>query len=89
MKLKFSAFCVTLVLALALASCSQSNTNKASQPGVEQAVSDAVDAYIYGYPLVTMDMTRKFMTNYEAVSGSRGPGKSFRCVTTQRLMTMP
>ena len=42
-------------------------------PGVEQAVSDTVDAYIYGYPLVTMDMTRKFMTNYATVEGSRGP----------------
>jgi hypothetical protein len=42
-------------------------------PGVEQAVSDAVDAYIYGYPLVTMDMTRKFMTNYATLEGSRGP----------------
>ncbi len=34
-----------------------------SQPGIEQAVGDAVDAYVYGYPLVTMDMTRKFLTN--------------------------
>jgi len=42
-------------------------------PGVEQAVNDAIDAYIYGYPLVTMDMTRKFMTNYATVEGSRGP----------------
>lgn len=32
-------------------------------PGTEQAVADAVEVYIYGYPLVTMDMTRRFMTN--------------------------
>jgi len=50
-----------------------SGTKTANQPGVEQAVSDAVDAYIYGYPLVTMDMTRKFVTNYATVQGSRGP----------------
>jgi hypothetical protein len=41
----------------------QPETKTASQPGGEQAVSDAVDVYIYGYPLVTMDMTRKFITN--------------------------
>jgi hypothetical protein len=50
-----------------------SGTKTANQPDVEQAVSDAVDAYIYGYPLVTMDMTRKFVTNYATVQGSRGP----------------
>jgi len=50
------------VLALAWG-CKQSETGGAKSPGVEQAVSDAVDAYVYGYPLVTMDMTRKVMTN--------------------------
>jgi hypothetical protein len=30
---------------------------------VDQAVSIAGDAYIYGYPLVTMDLTRRVMTN--------------------------
>ena len=56
-----------------LAACSSSGTNKANQPGVEQAVGDAIDVYVYGYPLVTMDMTRKFFTNYATVQGSRGP----------------
>ncbi|MGB2635012.1 MAG: DUF1254 domain-containing protein [Candidatus Acidiferrum sp.] len=60
-------------VALALLGCSQPETKTASQPGVEQAVSDAVDAYIYGYPLVTMDMTRKFITNYATLQGNRGP----------------
>ena len=62
-----------LCAAAALLGCSQPETKTASQPGVEQAVSDAVDAYIYGYPLVTMDMTRKFITNYATVQGNRGP----------------
>jgi len=65
----FSAF----VIVLGLTACSQSGTKTASQPGTEQAVSDAIDAYIYGYPLVTVDMTRKFLTNYATVQGSRGP----------------
>jgi hypothetical protein len=33
----------------------------------------AVDAYIYGYPLVTMEMTRRVMTNVAAPDSSRAP----------------
>jgi hypothetical protein len=33
----------------------------------------AQDAYIYGYPLVTMEMTRRVITNVAAPEGSRGP----------------
>jgi hypothetical protein len=33
----------------------------------------ASDAYIYGYPLVTMEMTRRVITNVPAVEGTRGP----------------
>ncbi len=33
----------------------------------------ATDAYIYGYPLVTMEMTRRIITNVPAVEGTRGP----------------
>ena len=72
MKLRI-ALCLVLGVGSALIGCSKSNTTTSSKPGVEQAVSDAVDAYIYGYPLVTMDMTRKFFTNYATVQGSRGP----------------
>jgi hypothetical protein len=33
----------------------------------------ATDAYIYGYPLVTMEMTRRIVTNVPQVEGTRGP----------------
>ena len=33
----------------------------------------AVDAYIYGYPLVTMEMTRRVITNVPKVEGTKGP----------------
>jgi hypothetical protein len=33
----------------------------------------ASDAYIFGYPLVTMELTRRIVTNVEEVKGSRGP----------------
>ena len=33
----------------------------------------ASDAYVYGYPLVTMEMTRRVLTNGPQVEGTRGP----------------
>src|SRR5512147_1205724 len=33
----------------------------------------ATDAYIFGYPLVTMEMTRRVMTNVAAPEGTRAP----------------
>ena len=33
----------------------------------------ATDAYIYGYPLVTMEMTRRVTTNVPKQEGTRGP----------------
>jgi hypothetical protein len=39
----------------------------------EEAAGIGVDAYIYGYPLVTMEMTRRVMTNVEKPEGTRAP----------------
>lgn len=39
----------------------------------EEAKSIAIDAYIYGYPLVTMEYTRRVMTNVSKPAGSRAP----------------
>jgi hypothetical protein len=43
----------------------------------EQAMAIGVDAYIYGYPLVTMEMTRRVMTNVEKPEGTRAPMGQF------------
>jgi hypothetical protein len=43
----------------------------------EEAMAIGVDAYIYGYPLVTMEMTRRVMTNVEKPEGSRAPMGQF------------
>ncbi len=41
-------------------------------PGSED-LALAIDAYIFAYPLVTMEMTRRIITNVAEVSGVRGP----------------
>jgi hypothetical protein len=41
--------------------------------GAIEAVGIAVDAYIYGYPLVTFDMVRKQQTNVAAPDGEHAP----------------
>lgn len=39
----------------------------------DEAVEIAGNAYVYGYPLVTMEMTRRVMTNVSAPQGTRAP----------------
>jgi hypothetical protein len=38
-----------------------------------EATELGTEAYIYGYPLVTMEMTRRIITNASKVEGTRGP----------------
>lgn len=60
----------------------------------------ATDAYIFGYPLVTMEMTRRVLTNVATPTGARGapmgqltslreyPDASFRAVTAPNADTL-
>ncbi len=62
--------------------CSISVVLFASQPtqakdNVFEAVPAGIDAYVYGYPLVTMEMTRRVMTNVAKPTGSRAPMGQF------------
>jgi hypothetical protein len=43
----------------------------------DEAASIGTDAYIFGYPLVTMEITRRVMTNSATVEGMRGPMGQF------------
>lgn len=45
--------------------------------GAKDEFVAASDAYIYGYPLVTMEMTRRVMTNVAAVEKTRAPMGQF------------
>jgi hypothetical protein len=46
---------------------------KAAQVSSEEARAIGVDAYLYFYPLVTMDLTRRQLTNVEPGKGLGGP----------------
>jgi hypothetical protein len=54
--IKVAVSCLTLLFVVLLAAC---NSNKQTKSlGIEEAVSTAVDAYLYGYPLITFDVAR-------------------------------
>jgi hypothetical protein len=44
-----------------------------AQPSGADMQSAAVDAYIYGYPLVTMELTRRSFTNVAKADGKSAP----------------
>ena len=61
---------LALLLALPFATTPAQSANSVS---VQEAQQIAEDAYIYGYPLITMEMTRRVMTNVREAEGNRGP----------------
>jgi hypothetical protein len=90
---------------LALASCGRKAEMPAAEapaaPASEQGglFDTAVDAYVFGYPLVTMEYTRRVMTNVAAPEGTRAPmgqlvrlreypNASFRDVTAPNADTL-
>ncbi len=68
------------VLIAVLVGCSSST----KAPSVEVAVNDVVDAYLYGFPLLIMDMTRKQTTNVDSAGPERAPMGQF-----VRMRTFP
>ena len=80
-------FCLALTVAT-LAACGQ-KTDTAATDVKDKVVADAkaaealvkekeaqetgIDAYMYAYPLVTMDLTRRVSTNVVAPEGSKAP----------------
>lgn len=71
---KATAFSALLGVAAMGPAWSQTSSTQEPAPITEQQARDiAVDAYIYLYPLVTMDMTRRQITNVEPGKGFGGP----------------
>ena len=78
-----SAFLVLLAFfGAVLLGCGGKQPTKS--PALEETISIAEDAYIYGYPLVTMDMTRKQTTNVNSAGPERAPMGQF-----VRMRTFP
>lgn len=63
-------FAIGFVVLLVVAVIQIMRTPSLHQDGV---VNDAVDAYIYGYPLITLDMARKQQTNVQQADEQHAP----------------
>ena len=71
----------TVLIIVALFSCAQEAPKQepAKPAGLseQEALAIATDAYIYGYPLVTMELTRRIMTNTIKPEGTHAPMGQF------------
>src|SRR5262245_4434851 len=71
---------VSLAVGVVVAQLTSANAQTA-QVNEQQAHAIAVDSYLYFYPLVTMDLTRRQMTNLPADKGlGSGPPNTFNNV---------
>jgi hypothetical protein len=85
MKRNFGVYTTFLMIAIAALPCPNSlaeivdqKTEIAAVQGQEiDFISIAKDAYIYGYPLVTMEMTKRVMTNVSKASEKLAPVGQF------------
>src|SRR5215470_17088418 len=78
---------LVLILALTLAACgkkeSEPEAKKEDKAVAENAAKEkealdtTVDAYVYAYPLVTMEYTRRALTNTATPEGTRAPMGQF------------
>jgi hypothetical protein len=68
MQIRQLMFCLALIAASTISA-------SAAEPKLspDEAKQIAVDAYIYGYPLITMEMTRRVITNVEKPEGTHAP----------------
>ena len=86
MKIQSSILSVVLALALGIAACGKNEPpkdaakDKASAEAAareKEALDTAVEAYIYAYPLMTMEFTRRASTNVAAPVGTKAPTGQF------------
>ncbi len=70
--LRLLAVVSPFLLLTLLGGCNKTASD-ANGPGLKEAVDAATEVYIYGYPLVTMDMTRKQLTNVAVPDAAHAP----------------
>ena len=63
------AFCLVIATAIPL----PVGAEEGQAPGAVEAIRTAVDAYIYGYPLITYEMIRRQQTNVAAPDAEHAP----------------
>ncbi len=92
------AFCAVLIAFAGSNTAAQQGTGTAAL-STDEATAIATDAYVYGYPLVTMEYTRRVMTNVAEPEGTKAPmgqlvrmrtypNASFRDVTAPNADTL-
>ena len=73
MKARFVKAVVLTLALLQYAAPEAAFAQIASKLTLQEAKQIALDAYIFGYPLITMEMTRRVMTNVREPEGTRAP----------------
>ena len=86
MKRKAVLLVMFLFIVATLSVCSKEQApappQKAAGPSEQELAAVAMDAYIYGYPLVTMEMTRRVLTNVPKPEGKLAPMGQFAKLRT-------
>lgn len=72
----WKALCLALLCGIPLIA-QQTTVQNSNKLDEKEAEAIAAEAYIYGYPLITMDMTRRVMTNVAAPANGRAPMGQF------------
>ena len=80
--IKFALLCLAILFAVLTAVCSSAMASET--PKSTDVDGIAVEAYIYAYPLVTVELTRRRLTNVVAPEGTQAPMGQFA-----RLRTYP
>jgi hypothetical protein len=65
------------LVAAAMLAAVPAMAQQAAKISEQEATAIGIEAYIYGYPLVTMELTRRVLTNVAEVTGDKAPMGQF------------